>query len=270
MIFRILVTNDDGINAPGLKVAEEFANVIAGLDGEVVTVAPAVDQSGVAHSISYLRPALIHKHTKSRYSIEGSPADCILAGVYHVMKDAPPDLIISGVNKGHNLSDDIVYSGTIGAAMEGALQGIKSIAISQCYSRESLLFDDIFEASRALGTAVCKRLYKLGNWKSDPYQTFYNINFPAVKVCDVAGIKVCKQGKRPQGSFSMDPIQSPNGQTFLMVNHKPNIPQTTGPKENKSDSELVRDNYITVTPLKADLTAQTELEDLKNIFKNGF
>ena len=270
MTFRILVTNDDGIYAPGLKIAEEIANKIAGKDGEVITVAPAVDQSGVSHSISYLRPTLIYKHTNSRYSIEGSPADCVLAGVYHVMKGTPPNLIISGVNKGHNLSDDIVYSGTVGAAMEGALQGIKSIAVSQCYSKESLLFEDTFEPAKALGTAICEKLFKLGNWKSGPYQTFYNINFPPVRVSDVAGITVCKQGKRPQGSFSMDTIQSPSGRTFLMVNHKPKILKKKRPEEDKSDSELVRDNYITVTPLKADLTAHIELNELTNIFKNGF
>ena len=138
MTLRILVTNDDGINAPGLKIAQEIALTLAGKSGDVTTVAPALDQSGVGHSISYLRPSLISKHSPTEFSMEGSPADCILAGVYHVMKDNKPNLIISGVNNGHNLSEDILYSGTVGAAMEGALQNIQSIAISQCYSPKSL------------------------------------------------------------------------------------------------------------------------------------
>lgn len=270
MTFRILLTNDDGINAPGLMVAEEIALEIAGSKGEVITVAPAVDQSGVGHSVSYLRPSLINKLSDTRYSIEGTPADCILAGIHHIMKGTPPNLIISGVNNGHNLSDDIVYSGTVGAAMEGALQGIKSIAISQCYSKKSLLFDDSFQGARYLGSKVCKRLLELGNWEYSPYQTFYNINFPANKASEIKGIKVCKQGKRPKGSFSMDTLQSPNGRTFLMVNHKPNTQKTIEQDKHTIDSELIKDNFITVTPLRADLTSYNELIELKNIIDDEF
>jgi 5'-nucleotidase len=267
---RILVTNDDGIYAPGLKIAEEIALQIAGKKGEVITIAPAVDQSGVGHSISYLRPSMIQQHSNARYSIEGSPADCVLAGVYYIMKDYPPNLIISGVNNGHNLADDIVYSGTVGAAMEGALQGIKSIAISQCYSNASLLFDDSFETARNFGAAICEQLVKAGNWKPNPYQTFYNINFPAARVSDVKGVTVCKQGKRPKGSFSMKPIESPNGRKFLMINHKPSTQKTVKPQEYKNDSETIKDNYITVTPLKADLTSYAELTELENIINDEF
>jgi 5'-nucleotidase len=270
LTLSILVTNDDGINAPGLKVAEEIAIAIAGETGEVITVAPAVDQSGVGHSISYLRPSLIHQCSNSRFSVEGTPADCVLAGIYHVMKDRPPNLIISGVNNGHNLSDDVVYSGTVGAAMEGALQGIKSIAISQCYSTETLLFDDIFETAREFGAQVCDKVLTAGDWNQNPYQIFYNINFPAAKVFDIKGLKVCKQGKRPKGSFRVDPIQALNSRTFLMVNHKPGT-QTTGKQGVfRNDSEVIKDNYITVTPLKADLTSYDELPKLKDIIDNDF
>lgn len=271
MTFRILVTNDDGITAPGLKVAEEIATELAGKNGLVITVAPAVDQSGVSHSVSYLRPSLIHKHSNNRYSIEGSPADCVLAGIYYVMKEHPPNLIISGVNKGHNVSDDIVYSGTVGAAMEGSLQEIQSISISQCYSKESLLFENTFEASSKFGANICKQLLQLNNWDCEPYHTFFNVNFPAVRVSDVKGVAICKQDKRPKGSFSMDAIESPSGRTFLMVNHKPGT-KKKGVKADKyeSDSRSVKNNYITVTPLKADLTSYTELADLENVLNNDF
>lgn len=270
MTFRILLTNDDGINAPGLKVAEEIAHKVAGKDGEVITVAPAIDQSGVGHSISYLRPSLIYKYSQNRYSVEGSPADCVLAGIYHVMKGCSPNLIISGVNKGHNLSEDILYSGTVGAAMEGALQGIKSIAISQCYSKKSLLFDDYFESARNLAPALCEQLLHKAAWDQKPYQTFYNINFPPVKTSKIKGTMVCKQDKRAKGSFSMESIQSPNGRTFLMVNHKPNTQNQTTHKKYKSDTESINDNYVTVTPLKADLTSYAELTKLETIINNDF
>ena len=270
MSFSILVTNDDGINAPGLKIAEKIALEIAGETGKVITVAPAVDQSGVSHSISYLRPSLIHQYSDSRFSVEGTPADCVLAGIYHVMKDRPPNLIISGVNNGHNLSDDVVYSGTVGAAMEGALQGIKSLAISQCYSKETLLFDDPFETAREFGAKVCDKLLTAGNWNQNPYQIFYNINFPAARVSDVKGLIVCKQGKRPKGSFRLDPIQTPNNRTLLMVNHKQGNQKIEKQGIFKNDSEVIKDNFITVTPLRADLTAYDELSMLKDIIDNDF
>ncbi|MDH5453414.1 MAG: stationary phase survival protein SurE, partial [Paracoccaceae bacterium] len=120
--MRILITNDDGINAPGLAVLAEIANEIAGPGGEVWTVAPAFEQSGVGHCISYTHPMMIAKLGERRYAAEGSPADCVLAGLYDVMQDARPDLILSGVNRGNNAAENVLYSGTIGGALEAALQ----------------------------------------------------------------------------------------------------------------------------------------------------
>jgi 5'-nucleotidase len=113
--MRILVTNDDGINAPGLKVAEAIANEIAGQNGEVWVVAPAFEQSGVAHKISYTHPMMLAKLAPRRYAAEGSPADCVLAGLYEVLQGARPDLVISGVNRGNNSAENALYSGTLGA-----------------------------------------------------------------------------------------------------------------------------------------------------------
>jgi len=128
--MRILITNDDGINAPGLGVLVALAKELAGDDGEVWTVAPAFEQSGVAHKISYTHPTMLVELGPRRFAAEGSPADCVLAGLHQVMKDTPPDLILSGVNRGNNAAENVLYSGTIGAAMEGALQGVPSIALS--------------------------------------------------------------------------------------------------------------------------------------------
>ena len=123
--MRILITNDDGINAPGLEALADIAAEVAGPDGEVWTVAPAFEQSGVAHCISYVHPTLIAEMGPRRFAAEGTPADCVLAAIADVMKDAPPDLVLSGVNRGNNSGENVLYSGTIGAAMEGALQGVK-------------------------------------------------------------------------------------------------------------------------------------------------
>ncbi len=248
--MRILVTNDDGIMAPGLKVAEEIALSIAKDPQKVVTVAPALEQSGVGHCISYVRPTLITEVSANRFSVEGSPADCVLAGVHYVMKDAPPDLIISGVNKGHNLADDILYSGTVGAALEGALQNINSIALSQCYSKHSLKTKDPFEAARAHGARICSQICENSFWNREQYKIFYNVNFPAVRGSEVLGVKVCCKGTRFPGSFSMDKTKAPNGRVFLWVNHRPNKESV----EEDSDLYAIKHGKISITPLKADFT----------------
>jgi len=137
--MRILITNDDGINAPGLAVLDAIANA---LTDDVWTVAPAFEQSGVGHCISYTHPTMLSQFDTRRFAAEGSPADCVLAGIYHVMQDAPPDLILSGVNRGNNAADNTLYSGTIGAAMESALQGIPAIALSQYYGPDNANLDN--------------------------------------------------------------------------------------------------------------------------------
>jgi 5'-nucleotidase len=262
MRLRILVTNDDGILAPGLKVAENIAQQLAGDKGEVITIAPITEQSGVGHSISYLRPNMLEKIDNKRYTLEGSPSDCVLAGLYYIMKDNPPDLIISGVNKGHNIAEDIVYSGTVGAAMEGSLQRIKSLSLSQCYSKKSLEMSQPFEASVEFGKKVCSKLWNEAMWTSNNYQVFYNINFPPIPAKEVQGMEFCNQGKRSSNStFTMDKIQSPNGKVFLWANHKAsNTSEDLG-----SDIEVINNDKISITPLRANLTANEELDKLKNL-----
>ena len=149
--MRILVTNDDGIGAPGLKVAEAIAAELAGPSGAVFVVAPAFEQSGVAHMVSYVRPMRIERLEDRRFAVEGSPADCVLAGLYEVMKDARPDLVISGVNRGHNVAEDTVYSGTVGGAMEAALHGVRAAALSQYYGPPGEDRADPFDAARTHG-----------------------------------------------------------------------------------------------------------------------
>ena len=129
--MRILVTNDDGINAPGLRTLIAIAQEVAGPEGEVWVVAPAFEQSGVGHCISYTHPMMVSKLAEKRYATEGSPADCVLVGIYDVLEGQKPDLILSGVNRGNNSGENTLYSGTLGAAMEGALQGVKAIGLSQ-------------------------------------------------------------------------------------------------------------------------------------------
>ncbi len=176
--MRILITNDDGINAPGLKVLEAIASEIAGPTGEVWTVAPAFEQSGVGHCISYVHPTMIAELGPRRFAAEGSPADCVLAGLYDVLKDSPPDLVLSGVNRGNNAAENVLYSGTIGGAMEAALQGLPAIALSQYYGPGNVTLDNSFEAAAQHGAGVIRKLLDTGDWDQTDYRVFYNVNFP--------------------------------------------------------------------------------------------
>jgi 5'-nucleotidase len=257
--MRILITNDDGINAPGLIVLQEIAEAIAGPEGEVWTVAPAFEQSGVAHCISYTHPMMIARLAPRRYAAEGSPADCVLAGIYDVLDGAKPDLVLSGVNRGNNSGENVLYSGTIGGAMEAALQGIPAIALSQFMGRETDDLDDPFEAARIHGAALVRRLLDQGRWDDQDYRLFYNINFPPVPAAAVKGAKVAAQGFRRYTAFSVEPHHSPSGRKFLWIKggaqHGATLPGT--------DVTVNLEGYISVTPLRADLTAHDVLSDLE-------
>lgn len=157
--MRILITNDDGINAPGLEVLTEIATAIAGPEGEVWTVAPAFEQSGVGHCISYTHPMMIAE-LGCGASLPKLPADCAPAAIYDVLDGAKPDLVLSGVNRGNNAAENALYSGTIGGAMEAALQGVPAIALSQFSGRRMPRLADPFESARAQGAAVVRALWQ--------------------------------------------------------------------------------------------------------------
>ena len=256
--MRILITNDDGINAPGLEVLTEIATAIAGPQGEVWTVAPAFEQSGVGHCISYTHPMMIMQLEDRRFAAEGSPADCVLAGFYDVLQGAKPDLVLSGVNRGNNSAENVLYSGTIGGAMEAALQGVPAIALSQFMGRETDDLVDPFDAARVHGPGLVRALLDKGLWSEDDYRVFYNVNFPPVPASRVKGMRVAAQGFRRDTAFGVEPHQSPSGKKFLWIKggpqHTPTLPGT--------DAAVNLDGYISVTPLRADLTAHDLLDDL--------
>lgn len=259
--MRILITNDDGISAPGLAVMEDIATEIAGPDGEVWTVAPAFEQSGVAHCISFTNPMMIAEMGARRYAVQGSPADCVLAAIHDVMTDAPPDLVLSGVNRGNNSAENAVYSGTVGAAMEAALQGLPAIALSQYYGPRNTDLEDKFDAARAHGLATVRTLLDKGVWTRDDYGIFYNVNFPPVPADEVLGLRACYQGFRRDMGFGVKPHHSPSGRKFLWVTGAPQ----QQPTAEGSDADWNLKGYISVTPMRADLTAHDVLDALTAI-----
>lgn len=256
--MRILITNDDGINAPGLKVMHAIASELAGENGEVWTVAPAFEQSGVGHCISYTHPMMVSEMGERRFATEGSPADCVLVGLHDVMKETPPDLVLSGVNRGNNSAENTLYSGTIGAAIEAALQGVTAIAMSQYYGPDNLTLDNPFEAAATHGADVVRRILAQVPEQQEDYRLFFNVNFPPVPAASVNGVQVVRQGFRRGTHFAVEPHMSPAGRRFMWIkggDQRVQTPQGTDARANL-------DGFISVTPMRADFTADDVLEQV--------
>ncbi len=256
--MRILITNDDGINAPGLTVLQRIAEHLAGPGGEVWTVAPAFEQSGVGHCISYTHPMMIAELGPRRFAAEGSPADCVLAALHDVMPQ-PPDLVLSGINRGNNAAENALYSGTVGGAMEAALQGLPAIALSQFLGPENISLEDPFEAAAAAGVHTVRLILEKGLWDADDYRLFYNVNFPPLPAERIRGHRVSAQGYRRETVFGVEPHRSPSGRKFLWIKGGPqHFP--TGPG---TDVTANLEGYISITPMRADLTAHDAIEELR-------
>src|SRR5678816_4375150 len=178
--MRILLTNDDGVNARGLRLLEAVAR---SLSDDVWIVAPIEEQSGAGHSLTLTTPVRLRRHDERRFLVTGTPTDAVMLALAHVMKEFPPDLILSGINRGANLAEDVTYSGTVSAAMEGALAGVPSIALSQAYSREGMGDTVPFAAAEAWAE---RTLSQLLDFETGP-GTLINVNFPALPPEDVKG-----------------------------------------------------------------------------------
>ena len=254
--MRILLTNDDGYHAPGLKVLEAIA---ATLSDDVWVVAPMDEQSGAGHSLTLTRPLRIRRFAEKRFAVTGTPTDAVMMAVARIMKDTPPDLILSGVNRGANLAEDVTYSGTVSAAMEGALAGVRSIALSQVYSREGMGDQVPFEAASAWGERVLRPLL------AAPLAplTLVNVNFPALPADQVKGVRVVGQGLRDYGRLQIVSNRDPRGYEYHWF--------ALGPMHDDpacdSDLEAVADGYIAVTPLHLDLTHGPSLSMLSEAYE---
>lgn len=245
--MRILVTNDDGINAEGLHLAEEIAAELAGPEGEVWVIAPDQERSGVSHCISYVQPTRLTEISPRRYMLDGYPADCVLVGLTKVLRESPPDLILSGINRGHNVAEDVFYSGTVGGAMEGGLNRVPSIALSQYYRKAPHGPEDFWASSREFGVRAVRAVLEL----PFPDTVFYNINFPAVSADEMQGITLCPQGMREEATFEVVDYTAPNGRSFQFLRHM----IANHSAEQGSDARLLLDGFVTVTPLRPQLTA---------------
>lgn len=246
--MRILLTNDDGIHAPGLVVLERIARQ---LSDDIWIVAPETDQSGLAHSLTLNDPLRLRKVSEKHFALRGTPTDCVIMGIQEVM-GGKPDLVLSGVNSGANIADDLTYSGTVAGAMEGALQGVRAIALSQAYT---------FDVERQVPWEVAEThapelLDKLGDIEL-PANTFLNINFPNCAPEAVSGVEVTAQGKL---SFGLVTEKRHDGRGFPYYWLK-----FDGRKSDLrpgTDVNALAEGRVSVTPLKLDLTDHTVLERL--------
>jgi 5'/3'-nucleotidase SurE len=249
--MRILVTNDDGIHAPGLGIAEKIARA---LTDDVWVFAPENEQSGASHSLSLSVPLRLRKITDRRFAVSGTPTDCVMMGCLSVLKDQPPDLVLSGVNWGSNLADDVTYSGTIAGAMEGCALGIPAIAMSQEPAEDSRTEID-WSAGEIHAPDLIRRLIKTG-W---PKGTLLNMNFPACSGKDVTGVAVVPQGQYDLQSTEIVQRTDVRSRAYYWIGLRRH--QTIAPED--SDIGAVTAGKIAVTPLHLNLTEHAVLKKMR-------
>lgn len=240
--MRILVTNDDGIDAPGLKALESIARE---LSDDVWVVAPEANRSGAGHSVTLTEPLRLREVGERRFSVKGTPTDCVILSVRHLMDDKQPDLVLSGINQGQNMADDVTYSGTIACAMEGVLLGIPSVALSLACTRPRPA-EFRWETAVAHGTGLLRKLLAQG-WSKD---IILNINFPDCETDDVKGVKITRQGQRHPNHLKIDERVDTHGAPYYWIEYG-RLPVDP---ENGTDLSAVYGGFISITPLHLDLT----------------
>ncbi|MFE1602690.1 5'/3'-nucleotidase SurE [Methylobacterium sp. ID0610] len=245
--MRILVTNDDGIHAPGLKVLEEIARE---LSDDVWVVAPETDQSGVSHSLSLNDPLRLRRVEDNRYAVKGTPSDCVIMGIRHILKDHGPDLVLSGVNRGQNVAEDVTYSGTVAGAMEGTILGVRSIALSQAYGAGGRANVKWHTAAHH-GARTVRRILEAG---IEP-GILVNVNFPDCEPEAVEGIAVVTQGMRNQQLLAIDERLDGRGNPYFWLA----FAKARFEPGHGTDLKAIAENRISVTPLRLDLTDEPTL-----------
>jgi len=249
--MRILISNDDGINSEGLN---SLAEAVSDLACEVFVVAPDRDQSAASHSLSLHRPLRVERIADNIFSVDGTPTDCINLAVNGLLTDKRPDLILSGINKAGNMGDDITYSGTVSAAIEGTLLRIPSVAFS-LDSRNDFKFDTASHYSKIIAQ------YVLG--KGLPEGTLLNVNIPNLEISEIKGIKVTRQGKRLYNEPIVKKID-PRGKEYFWIGGN----ELDYVDIDESDFVSVMEGYVSITPIKLDLTDYDYLTSLSEMI-NG-
>jgi len=238
---RILLTNDDGVDAPGIKILERFAEHFA---DEVWVVAPATDKSGVSNSISLREPVRVESRGERRFAVHGTPADCVALAIRHLMKDTPPDVLLSGINNGSNIGFETVLSGTVGGAITGILLGIPSIAFSQDKRPQD---QPDWRTAEEQGLPVLKKLFEAGL----PSDACLNVNFPNLQQGEVKGMKITRQGIGKVKGMTVTPTADPHGEDYFWLRVEHGVTELP----EHSEVSAVAAGYISVTPLTWERTS---------------
>jgi 5'-nucleotidase len=245
---RILVTNDDGINATGIKTLERIARE---LSDDVWVVAPEINQSGAAHSLTLTRPLRLRRLSERHVAIDGTPTDCVLLALQHIITDVPVDLVLSGINHGGNMGEDVTYSGTVADAMEATLFHVPAIALSQhAADRKQVRWS----TAERHAPELLRHLLQV-RWAPD---VLININFPDAEPDAVRGWQVARQGTRKIGDTLVERID-PRGEPYIWIGA---LRESTDP-EPGTDIAAIADGYISVTPVHLDMTHYPSIEVLR-------
>jgi len=254
--MRILVTNDDGIHAEGLDVCEKIAQA---LSDDVWVVAPEYDQSGVAHSLTLNDPLRLRQVSERRFAVRGTPTDCVIMGARHLLNGEGPDLVLSGVNRGRNAGEDVIYSGTVAGAVEGTMIGVPSFALSQCYRSRSGE-PPPWQTGLRFAPDLIRRVLAEGI----PRDVLINVNFPACPPDEVKGVAVAALGRRRQERLHIDERQDGRGNPYYWIAY---MRQGLQKAPEGTDLAALEDGCITVTPLRLDMTDEPYLTKLAELFE---
>lgn len=258
---RILLVNDDGIDAPGMQVLERVARQ---LSDDVWVVAPEHNYSGASHSLSIGSQMRIHQRDDRHFSVRATPTECTMLAIHEIMVDTPPTVCLSGINRGPNLAEDTAYSGTIAAAREATQLHIPAIALSQVFApgeKDFMIGEDRpihWETAEHWCESVLRQLL------SEPMDTdvFFNVNFPGVEPQQVEGTRFTVLGKRPPGCYVPEPLLDEDGKRFYRMK----LAYRDGNPHPDSDLKAVADNRISITPLQLDLTAKPSWQKWRDRF----
>lgn len=252
--MRILCTNDDGIHAPGLAVLEKIARHFT---DDVWVIAPENEQSGASRALTLTAPIRVRQAGDKRFAITGTPTDCVLLGVDHLIEGARPDLVLSGVNRGQNLAEDVTFSGTIAGAMQGMQLGIPAIALSQATGFRGQGHSIPWETPETYGPGIVSALLEQG-WPTD---VIINVNFPDVAPDEVKAVETTAQGARDHHIVYADKRTDLRGQAYFWLGFTGKL---SDPAEG-TDLRAIYEGRISVTPLHVDLTHRETLHALKGV-----
>ncbi|MGE0626329.1 MAG: 5'/3'-nucleotidase SurE [Hyphomicrobiaceae bacterium] len=247
----ILITNDDGIDSPGLAMLREIGKA---LGGEVWTSAPEMNHSGAGHSLSLHEPVRIREVGERQFAVRGTPTDSVIMGVHHVLKGRTPDLILSGINRGSNLAEDVTYSGTIAACLEGAQLGIRSIALSQQIGAESKPAPR-YHTALAHAPDLIRKLLAI-KWTPG---TLFSLNFPDLEPEDVGGVCVTVQGQRDPGLLRVEERHDTWGNPYYWLAYK----RSRSEPHEGTDLWAIHNGHISVTPLSLEMSHEQSVNPVR-------